>query len=208
MLSAYAGAPVVEVIDDPDAGASEVVVLCPDRRGLFATIAGTLSANSVNILNAAIATTGDGVAVDTFYVSAMGEDAPGHSRRERLSGDLRRVLQGEIDVPALMAERRTARFVREKLVKYRPTRVVFDNGVSTRYTVVDIFTYDRIGLLFDITSTLTGMGIDIVLSKIATKADQVADVFYLADHDGGKVTDSARQEEIRAALMAAIAGEG
>ncbi len=207
MLSSYDGSPLIEVIDDPNSGASEVVVLCPDRRGLFATIAGALSANSVNILNAAIATTVDGVAVDTFYVSGMGEDDTGHSRRERLAGDLRRVLLEEIDVTALMAERRTARFVREKLVKYRPTRVVFDNGVSTRYSVVDIFTYDRIGLLFDITSTLTGMGIDIVLSKIATKADQVADVFYLADHDGGKVTDPARQEEIRVALMSAIAGE-
>jgi [protein-PII] uridylyltransferase len=208
MLAAYDGTPSIEVIDDPDAGASEVVVLCPDRRGLFATIAGTLSANSVNILNAAIATTHDGVAVDTFYVSAMGEDDTGMTRRERLARDLRRVLLGEIDVPALMAERQTARFIRDKVVKFRPTRVVFDNSVSTRYTVVDVFTYDRIGLLFDITDTLTRLGIDIVLSKIATKADQVADVFYLADRNGGKLTDPGRQEEIRAALLSAIAGEG
>ncbi|HEY3491167.1 MAG TPA: [protein-PII] uridylyltransferase [Candidatus Deferrimicrobiaceae bacterium] len=207
MLSAYSGAPMVEVIDVPETGASEVIVLCPDRRGLFATIAGTLSADSVNILNAAIATTFDGVAVDTFYVSGIFEEDPEQSRRGRLAGDLKRVLSGSIDVPALLAERRTPRFVREKLVKYRPTRVVFDNSVSTRYTVVDIFTYDRIGLLFDITGTLTALGVDIVLSKIATKADQVADVFYLADQDGGKITDPARQEEIRAALMDAIAGE-
>jgi [protein-PII] uridylyltransferase len=207
MMGGYAGTPLVEVIDDAGTGASEVVVLCPDRRGLFATIAGTLSANSVNILNAAIATTHDGVAVDTFYVSPIGKDESAQARRERLARDLRRVLTGEIDVPALMAERQTARFVREKVVKYRPTRVVFDNGVSTRYTVVDIFTYDRIGLLFDITDTLTRLGIDIVLSKIATKADQVADVFYLSDREGGKVSDPARQEEIRSALLAAIAGE-
>ncbi|HEY5995739.1 MAG TPA: hypothetical protein VIU29_01895, partial [Candidatus Deferrimicrobiaceae bacterium] len=99
-------------------------------------------------------------------------------------------------------------FVRDKVVKFRPTRVVFDNSVSTRYTVVDIFTYDRIGLLFDITDTLTRLGIDIVLSKIATKADQVADVFYLADRNGEKLTDPGRQEEIRGALLSAIAGEG
>jgi [protein-PII] uridylyltransferase len=208
LLEEYAGVPTVEVIDDPETGASEVVVLCPDRPGLFATIAGTLSADSVNILNAAIATTSDDVAVDTFYVSPLGDEPGGHpGRKERLRADLVRVLSGGIDVQALMAERRTARFVRDKVVKYRPTRVVFDNGVSTRYTVIDIFTYDRIGLLFDITATLTSLGLDIVLSKIATKADQVADVFYVADRETGKVTDPARQEEIRAALMTAILGE-
>jgi [protein-PII] uridylyltransferase len=96
------------------------------------------------------------------------------------------------------------KFVREKVSRYRPTRVVFDNSASSRYTVVDVFTYDRIGLLYDITRTLTSLGADIVLSKIATKADQVADSFYLVDRGGGKVSDPARQEEIRQALLAAI----
>jgi [protein-PII] uridylyltransferase len=107
-------------------------------------------------------------------------------------------------VERLVAERKIARFVREKVSRYLPTKVVFDNSVSSRYTVVDIFTYDRIGLLYDITRTLTGMGIDIALSKISTKADQVADVFYLTDRGLGKITDERRLEEIRAALLEAI----
>ena len=82
--------------------------------------------------------------------------------------------------------------------------MVFDDSVSARCTVVDIFTYDRIGLLYDITRTLTSLGADIILSKIATKADQVADSFYLVDRDGGKISDPGRQEEIRQALLAAI----
>jgi len=70
--------------------------------------------------------------------------------------------------------------------------------------VVDIFTYDRIGLLYDITRTLTALGANIVLSKISTKADQVADSFYLVDKGGGKISEPDRQEEIRQALLAAI----
>jgi len=88
--------------------------------------------------------------------------------------------------------------------KYRPTRIAFDNSVSTRCTVIDVFTYDRIGLLYDITRTLSALGLDIVLSKISTKADQVADVFYVREAGGGKILDEARQEEVRAALLAAI----
>ena len=205
LLSAFDGAtPTIEAIDYKDSGATELIVMCPDQRGLFAKIAGTLSANGVNILNATISTSVDGVALDTFYVSYLGKSLECDTKKDRVVQDLSAVLRGETTVERLMAERKIAKFVREKVTRYRPTRVVFDNSVSSRYTVADIFTYDRIGLLYDITRTLAGMGIDIALSKISTKGDQVADVFYLTDRGLGKVTDTGRLEQVRAALLEAI----
>ena len=196
--------PIVVPIDSPESGTTEFLVLCPDERGLFAKIAGTLSANGLNILNASIATTVDAVALDTFYVNYRGKSLQGDPKKERVIADLSRVLRGETTVEALMAEPRAGKYVRDRIPRYRPTRVVFDNSVSSRFTVVDIFTYDRIGLLYDITSTLTALGIDIALSKISTKADQVADVFYIIDRDGRKIVSADRQEEIRRALLASI----
>jgi len=205
LLAMFNGqAPIVETIDSPESGTTEFIVVCPDQRGLFARIAGTLSANGVNILNASISTTLDGVALDTFYVNSRGKSLEGDPKKQRVVADLLRVIRGEVDVSALIADPKVGKFVRDKVPRYRPTRVVFDNSVSSRYTVVDIFSYDRIGLLYDITRTLTSLGADIALSKIATKADQVADSFYLVERDGGKVSDPARQEEIRQALLAAI----
>ncbi len=205
LLTAYDGkAPLIDAIDNTGSGVSELLIACPDERGLFAKIAGTLSANGLNILNATISTSSDGVALDTFYVTYMGRSLRDDPKKERVVADLAAVLRGEKDVAALAAERAVARFVREKVTKYRPTRVVFDNSVSSRYTVVDIFTYDRIGLLYDITRTLAGLGIDIALSKISTKADQVADVFYLVDTAGQKIVRPEKLEEIREALLAAI----
>ena len=205
LLSGFDGAsPSIEAVDHPGSAASELIILWNDQRGLFSKIAGTLSANGINILNASIATSIDGVALDIFHVSYMGRSLAQDVKKERVLSDLSAVLLGESTVEQLMAERKIARFVREKVAKYRPTRVVFDNQVSSRYTVVDIFTYDRIGLLYDITRTLSGMGIDIALSKISTKADQVADVFYLTDRGLGKIMDEGRLEQIRAALLEAI----
>ncbi len=205
LLAAFDGkAPLIDAIDNAGSGVSELLVACPDERGLFAKIAGTLSANGLNILNATIATSRDGVALDTFYVNYMGKSLKDDPKKDRVVADLAAVLRGEKDVAALAAERAVPRFVREKVTKYRPTRVVFDNSVSSRYTVVDIFTYDRIGLLYDITRTLAALGIDIALSKISTKADQVADVFYLVDQAGRKIVRPERLEEIRQALLDAI----
>jgi [protein-PII] uridylyltransferase len=196
-------APRLEAIDFPASGASEIIIVWKDQRGLFSKIAGTLSANGINILNASISTSIDGVALDSFYVSYLGKSLAGDAKKERVLQDLSAVLRGETTVEQLLAERKI-RFVREKVIRYRPTRVAFDNSVSSRYTVVDVFTYDRIGLLYDITRTLTGMGIDIALSKISTKADQVADVFYITDRGLGKITGEDRLDEICAALLEAI----
>jgi [protein-PII] uridylyltransferase len=205
LLSGFDGsAPRIEATDYPESGSSEIIIVWKDQRGLFSMIAGTLSANGINILNATISTSVDGIALDTFYVTYLGRSLLGDAKKERVLQDLSAVLRRETTVEQIMADRKIARFVREKVIRYRPTRVVFDNSVSSRYTVVDIFTYDRIGLLYDITRTLTGMGIDIALSKISTKADQVADVFYLTDRGLGKITDEGRLEQIRAALLEAI----
>ena len=204
-LAAFDGkTPVIVAIDLPESGTTEFLVVCPDERGLFAKIAGTLSVNGMNILNASIATTVDAVALDTFYANYLGKPLRDDPKKERVIADLSRVLRGETTVEALMAEPRAGKFVRDRVPRYRPTRVVFDNSVSSRCSVVDIFTYDRIGLLYDITSTLTALGIDIALSKISTKADQVADVFYIVDRDGRKILSADRQEEIRQALLASI----
>lgn len=209
LLSGFDGvSPRIEAVDYPESGASEIIIVWKDQRGLFSMIAGTLSANGINILNASISTSVDGIALDTFYVTYLGKSLQGNPKKERVLQDLTAVLRGETTVELLLADRKIARFVREKVTRYRPTRVAFDNSVSSRYTIVDIFTYDRIGLLYDITRTLTAMGIDIALSKISTKADQVADVFYLTDRGLGKITDEGRLEQIRSALLDAIGEQG
>ncbi len=201
--------PRIESFDSPRVGTSEIIIVCADEHGLFSKIAGVMSVNGINILNATISTSDEGVALDTFFVTYMGKSLKDHPKKDRLVADLNATLRRETDVETLFAERKSARFVRDKVTKFRPTRVVFDNDVSSRYTVVDIFTYDRIGLLYDITRTLAGMKIEIALSKISTKADQVADVFYLMDEEGRKIVHPERLEEIRRALLEAIGnGEG
>jgi [protein-PII] uridylyltransferase len=82
--------------------------------------------------------------------------------------------------------------------------VDIDNLVSEDYTVVDILTHDKIGLLYLITSTLTELGLYIGVSKISTKVDQVADVFYVRDIFGHKIHTEEKLAEIRSRLITAI----
>jgi [protein-PII] uridylyltransferase len=49
------------------------------------------------------------------------------------------------------------------------------------------------------------LGLYIEVSKISTKVDQVADVFYVKDIFGHKITDSRKVQGIKKALLEGLA---
>jgi [protein-PII] uridylyltransferase len=85
--------------------------------------------------------------------------------------------------------------------------VTVDNRSSEQFTVVDVFTQDRVGLLFAITHTLFKLGLIIHLARISTNADQALDVFYVSDGEGNKITGLERMRELRAALTERLEGK-
>ena len=184
----------------PKKGTSEVLVAAVDEPGLLSMIAGAMLANRIDILSAQIHTRQGGEALDVFQV-AYREDT---ARFARLEEDLLRVLAGPQTVEALIAARRPRSGLRPRVTPAVPTEVELDNDVSRDYTVIDVYTQDRLGVLYAITRTLSELGLDIALSKVATEAERVADIFYVRG-EAGKITDPARQTEIVTRLRAALA---
>src|SRR5207249_5488579 len=167
-------------------------------------LSGVLAAHGLNILAARITTSRDGVALDVFRLSHEGSDiALDAERWERVEHTLRGVLRGEIDVEALVeSSRRPSRFARPR--RPVPTRVEIDNTVSREHTVLDVFTADRVGLLFSITNCLYHLWLEIHLAKITTMVEQVLDVFYVTDNEGRKIEDAEQLALIRRELTRAL----
>ena len=67
---------------------------------------------------------------------------------------------------------------------------------STQATIVEVFTRDRVGVLYAITQTLADLGLDISLAKVSTEGEKVADVFYVT-RGGKRLTDDARARRAR-----------
>jgi [protein-PII] uridylyltransferase len=109
------------------------------------------------------------------------------------------VLEGKIDVADLVGSSKPPLFLHKRAPKVA-TVINIDNEVSDDFTIIEIFTEDRIGVLFTITYNLHRLGLSIHVAKISTNVDQVADVFYVTDQDGGKVIDTGRLEAVREAL--------
>jgi [protein-PII] uridylyltransferase len=86
--------------------------------------------------------------------------------------------------------------------------VRIDNRASRDATVVEVFTFDRTGLLYRLARRLHDLELTIWHAKIGTYIDQVVDVFYVTNRGGGKVEDEGRLEHIRREMLAVIDGQG
>ncbi len=76
-----------------------------------------------------------------------------------------------------------------------------DNHSSNKFTIIDVFAYDRPGLLYSITLAIYKLGLSVIIAKIATHFDQVVDVFYVVDMDGKKLQDGHQLKMIRDELQ-------
>ena len=79
--------------------------------------------------------------------------------------------------------------------------VVIDNAVSNRFTVIEISGLDRPGLLYELTTLLAKLNLNIGSAHIATYGEKAVDVFYVTDLTGGKVDHTSRQATIRRELL-------
>jgi [protein-PII] uridylyltransferase len=196
-----AGDLMASKVDHRGPGYSAITLITRDRQGLFFRIAGTLSANRINILSAWTHSIGR-TAVATFHVNDIPEGALDDPQRwGSFRTDFERVLKAEVSVDELMAVRKGGRrlFGASGAPRF-PLKVEVDNAASGRATIIEVYAHDRVGLLYDITRKLTSLGLNIVLTKISTEIDQAADIFYVQDEAGNKIIDFERLDEIRESL--------
>ena len=194
---------VTELFHHPDLGSSDLVVVTRDLPGLFSLIAGTLASQGVNIISAQIHTRGDGIAIDTFQVNDPSGDAvTSPAYWGRTLDALRMVLTGDAPVATLLEKRRAAG--RAAAGAEGSVKITLDNHLSDDYTVLEVKCLDRLGLLYLVTKTLAGFGLDIATARIATEIDHAVDTFYVHDGQGRKVEDADALGRVREALEQAL----
>jgi [protein-PII] uridylyltransferase len=193
----------IDTREDLDRDATRVCFALNDHPGIFSRLAGALSLVGANVVDARTYTSKDGYATAVFWV----QDADGNpyeSRRlPRLRDMIDKTLKGEV-VASRALESREKIKKRERPFKV-PTNITFDNEGSEIYTIIEVDTRDRPGLLYDLTKTLAASNIYISSAVIATYGAQVVDTFYVKDMFGLKLYTRARQESLERKLRDAIA---
>ncbi len=196
----------VESRHHPTLDVTEIVIYSPDHPGLFARIAGAMALSGASIVDARISTLANGMALDTFGiqdVSGRAFDSP--ERIAKLTARIEQAVQGRL-WPAKELRAVSARALPSRTGIFTvPPAVIIDNKASAGHTVIEVNGRDRLGLLHDVTSTLTDLGLQIVSAHVSTYGERVVDVFYVKDVFGLKVDDMSKLRRIERRLRAAIA---
>jgi [protein-PII] uridylyltransferase len=142
--------------------------------------------------------------LDRFGVHMKGRPInPDPAFWRRVEEDLVLTIRGELDAAEAARRRAAGAATPEAVSSLRlVTTVHFDNRSSVRFTIVDIATRDRPGLLFEIAGALSAMGLNIELARVRTRADLAQDVFFVTDaRTGGRMTDEGRLKAVRERLL-------
>jgi len=176
---------------------SEVTVVAPDRPGLLWRAAGVLASHRLAV-RSANATSVDNIAVSVFDVEPDYGDPPDATL---VAADLRRMLQGRLDVEDRLDRR--ARAVRPRGASVPAPRVTLVDDASDTATVVEVRAHDAPGLLWRVGRALGECGLDVRAARVETLGAEVVDVFYVTDGDGKPLEgDDLRRATVHSVLTA------
>lgn len=168
----------------PAATFLEVWLSTEDRPARFSQISGVFAARGLSIINAQAYTRQDGIILDRFrVVTVEGQPVTDKLRRE-VREDFLDIFGGKRSLIGILRSRQ------RRVVPGRHftggtgrTRVYTDNKSSRDYTIIEVVSPDRVGLLYTISRCLADCGLDIHFAKVTTKLDQAIDVFYVTEKE-------------------------
>lgn len=192
----------IDLHPDEDRDATRAAFALADHPGIFSRLSGALALVGANVVDARTYTSRDGYATAVYWI----QDADGHpyesSRLKRLAKMIRRTLKGEVVARDAIKDRDKIK-KRERAFRV-PTSITFDNEGSEIYTIIEVDTRDRPGLLFDLTRTLANSNVYIASAVIATYGEQVVDTFYVKDMFGLKFHAESKRKALENKLREAI----
>src|ERR1700720_4608500 len=185
---------------DEARGVTELTILATDHPWLLSIIAGACASAGANIVDAQIYTTTDGRALDTIAITREYDRDEDEGRRATRIGEMiEDVLEGKLRLPEVVARRAAGRG------KARPfvvePEVTINNQWSELYTVIEMSGLDRPGLLYELTTAISKLNLNIASAHVATFGERAVDVFYVTDLLGAKISSPPRHAAIKRALI-------
>ena len=190
-------------------GATEVFIRTRNRDNVFVAVTTVLDQLHLSIQDARIYNTArGGYTIDTFYVLDENNQPLGNDKET--ADKIKSKIDDElalVDNYSEIISRRTPR----QLKSFRiATRTSLSNNIANGYTVLEVMSPDRPGLLALIARIFFNHGIQLHSAKIATLGERVEDIFYITDKNGEALSDpdlcEQLQQEIRTQLDQQVEG--
>ncbi|MBK8163100.1 MAG: [protein-PII] uridylyltransferase [Gammaproteobacteria bacterium] len=190
--------PLIRVREETGRGGTEIFIYARDQDHLFAMTTSALDQLGLNVLNARVITTRSGYTLDTYIVLDENGGTIRDPHRIREIADTIRTRISRGDIRAARTSRRPARQLRHFSI---PTQVVFSEDAHHRYTIAELTTVDRPGLLARVGQAFVECGVRLQNAKIATFGERVEDVFFVTDKSNRPLNGQAQLDALRDSLI-------
>ncbi|MCH7964679.1 MAG: HD domain-containing protein [Bacteroidetes bacterium] len=170
-------------------GFTNITLVTKDFSSLLSKICGVFAVNDVNIQDAKIFTQKDGIVIDTFNVTDFRSHQKIEEKRyKKIEMDLKRVVAGLLQLNKEVASMKSKWWrIESKFFKRTgQVKIVFEK--HEKYTIIDIFSPDRLGFLYQVTNKMNELGLNIYFAKISTRGDDIVDSFYVLDRNSNKIS--------------------
>ena len=180
----------------------QLSTIAVDQPGLFANICGVLSYFGMDIVRGQAMANENGIVLDLFQF----EDREDYLRLNTTAGQeltdvLGDVVAGKIDITAKLEGRKRGRTHKHPREDLEPV-IRFNNHYSRRFTVMELVAENALGLLHQISQSISSQHCDIELVLISTQGVQALDVFHLTTN-GEKLSD-ATQDALKKTLYSTL----
>ena len=172
-------------------GFTNITVITKDFASLLSKICGVLSINGVNIHDARIFTRKDGIVIDTFNVTDFNTGRKiEKDRYGKIRKDMKSVISGLLQLDKEFAKMKSKWWRIETRLFKRTGKVKIEFETQEKYTIIDVFSPDRLGFLYQVTNKMNQLGLGIYFAKISTRGDDIVDSFYVLNASGRKISPS------------------
>ena len=170
---------------------TNITVVTKDTGSLLAKLCGSLLINDLNIHDAKIFTRKDGIVIDSFNVTDFRtHEKITDNKFKAIIKLIEKALAGSLNIPREIekAKSRWKRLMTNSTEQSKQVEIEFEE--HNKYSIIDVYAPDKIGLLYTITQKMSEMGLSVAFAKISTKADGVLDAFYVLKNNGKRLLPS------------------
>lgn len=173
-------------------------------RGIFSSMAGVLSTRGMSILAAETAVLNGDILLLRYQ--ATDNESQGVTTQKRLD-EVAQAMVEAIDSHEPPKFRRiwgNEPDADTAALSNMPLEVRLNTEISADHLIIEIFAFNRLGLLYELARTVHELGLNIRFAKIGTHLDQVVDVFYVTERNGSKPDGHERLHGIYERLMEVV----
>ena len=193
-------APIVVVHDAIERGGTEVFIHTKVTPDLFAVVTSILDQRGLNIADARIIRSSNGYSFDSYIIfNEFGDKIDSLDDCEEITNAIKDQLCREA-VNEYTISRMPPRQLRHFEMS---TDVQFDSDPKNRYTIMEVVTADRAGLLASIGRTLNENNLQLHNARISTFGARAEDLFYITD-ENGQLLDVIKKEILRNAVISTL----